>query len=187
MNQRIRAQIPNTLTMTRLLLGLVFPLLPASWWIPALLWGTLSEFLDGFISRKLRIISAWGQLLDPIADKIFVTAAALTFLHAGLMTFPQLIWMASRDLLVALSSLMLIVQGKKTLFRDMTPLPSGKVTTTFQLMTLFALPSLGESSLILIYLTGSISLLSALDYTRRFLRSSARCSNRAKNGSISHF
>jgi len=170
MNNRIRAQIPNTLTVTRLVLGLAFPLLPSEWWIPALIWGTLSEFLDGFLSRKLGVHSAWGQLMDPIADKIFVTAAAWTFLQAGLMTFPQLLWMASRDLLVALSSLLLIVQGKSAMFRDMTPLPSGKVTTTFQLLTLFALPILKESSLVLIYLTGFISLLSALDYTRRFVR-----------------
>lgn len=68
----IRSQIRNTLTISRLILGLVFPWLPSNAWLPALIYGTLSEFLDGFLARRMNVESAFGQLMDPIADKSFV-------------------------------------------------------------------------------------------------------------------
>ncbi|WP_176736504.1 CDP-alcohol phosphatidyltransferase family protein [Oligoflexus tunisiensis] len=181
------AQIPNTLTMSRLMLGLVFPWLPAVSWLPALIWGTLSEFLDGFLARRLRAVSAFGQLMDPVADKIFVMAAALTFLRADLITLPQLLLVAMRDLFVAFSSLILLLLGRGSAFRDMAPARLGKWATGFQLITLFSLPLLPKYNVYLIYLTGLISVLAAFDYARRFIQRSSHCPNSSKDGSKSHF
>lgn len=183
--KEVRAQIPNALTVSRLCLGLVFPFLPSAWWVPALVWGTLSEFLDGFLSRRWNAVSAFGQLLDPIADKIFVMAAALTFLSEGFISLPKLLFVASRDLFVALSSLLLLLQGKNTAFRDMTPAPLGKVATGFQLLTLFSLPILGKSVDVLIYPTGLVSVLAAFDYAWRYLRRADACCNSPRSGTKS--
>src|SRR5688500_3188310 len=92
--QVLRGQIPNTLTVSRLILGITFPWLPSHVWLSALIWGTLSEFLDGFLARRMNVVSAFGQLMDPVADKVFVMAAALTFLQTGWLTLPQLLFMA---------------------------------------------------------------------------------------------
>jgi phosphatidylglycerophosphate synthase len=169
----IRAQIPNTLTMSRLMLGLAFPWLPAISWLPALVWGTLSEFLDGFLARRMKVVSAFGQLMDPVADKIFVMASALTFLNAGLITLPQLLLVATRDLVVALASLILLLLGRSSAFRDMAPAALGKWATAFQFITLFSLPLLPQYRLYIIYLTGLISCLAAIDYARRFVQRSS--------------
>jgi CDP-diacylglycerol--glycerol-3-phosphate 3-phosphatidyltransferase len=166
----LRDQIPNALTISRLILGLCFFWLPAGAWLSALIWGSLSEFLDGFLARRMNAMSAFGQLMDPVADKIFVMAAALTFLNAGWITLPQLLFMASRDLFVAAASLILLLMGKHHAFRHMAPAPLGKWTTGFQLATLFGVPLLREFNIFLIYATGFISVLAAIDYARRFLQ-----------------
>jgi phosphatidylglycerophosphate synthase len=168
----LRSQVPNTLTVSRLLLGLGFPWLPSQLWLPALIWGALSEFLDGFLARRMKVVSAFGQLMDPIADKIFVMTAALTFLQAGWIKLPELLFMASRDIFVAVPSLILLLLGKASAFRDMAPARLGKWATAFQFATLFGVPILRQNNNILIYATGLISVLAAIDYARRFLQRS---------------
>ncbi len=39
--------------------------------------GAISDGLDGYIARKLNQVSDFGQLMDPIADKIFVSVALI--------------------------------------------------------------------------------------------------------------
>ena len=45
----------------------------------------ITDALDGYVSRRLNLISRIGTFLDPIADKIliFTTSAALTFIDCG--------------------------------------------------------------------------------------------------------
>ncbi len=183
----VRTQIPNGLTISRLILGLGFPWLPSSFWLLALVWGTLSEFLDGFLARRMKVVSAFGQFMDPVADKIFVMAVALTFLQTGWINIPQLLFMASRDIFVALSSAVLILTGRSQAFRKMAPSPLGKWATAFQFAALFGVPILQRNNAILIYATGLISAMAAIDYARRFLRRAADCSNSSRSGSKSRF
>lgn len=170
MQGKLLSQVPNTLTVSRLLLGLAFPWLPVQFWLSALIWGTLSEFLDGFLARRWKVASAFGQLMDPIADKIFVMAAALTFLQAGWIQVHEILFMASRDIFVAVSSLILLLLGKSSAFRDMAPARLGKWATAFQFAALFGVPILRQNNTILIQATGVISVLAAIDYARRFLQ-----------------
>ncbi len=89
--------LPNILTVSRILLGaLVFFLLagaggalpgqegqPTSY--VALIWASclifivaaVTDYFDGWLARKFEATSPWGAVLDPIADKIAVTAAIL--------------------------------------------------------------------------------------------------------------
>lgn len=89
--------LPNLLTAGRIVLaGLVFVLLAAAAGAlpgqsgapgdaPALIWtalvifvvAALTDFVDGWLARKLQAASLWGAVLDPIADKIAVAAAIL--------------------------------------------------------------------------------------------------------------
>ncbi|MDQ3232962.1 MAG: hypothetical protein M3Q07_14180, partial [Pseudobdellovibrionaceae bacterium] len=64
--------------------------------------------------------------------------------------------------------------------------PLGKWATAFQLATLFSLPLLGAARDVLIYLTGLISVLAAMDYARRFIHRAQHCSNSPSDGSKSH-
>lgn len=45
--------------------------------------GALTDFLDGFLARRLHAETAWGAVLDPIADKILVTGTILGLASIG--------------------------------------------------------------------------------------------------------
>lgn len=83
----MRWNIPNTLTILRLLSApllmvvfLVFPR-PVSDWLAVGLFAfaALSDFVDGYLARRWQQVSAFGKMLDPIADKA-MTILALVLL-----------------------------------------------------------------------------------------------------------
>src|SRR5947209_6607014 len=81
--------LPNLLSFTRLFLGLLFPLLPERWRLWAFLAAALSDLLDGFTSRLLKVASGKGRYLDPIADKVFILGVVLTLTMEGFVTVPE--------------------------------------------------------------------------------------------------
>ena len=84
--------IPNILTAIRILLTPVFLLLifSESWYckILALLVFTiasLTDFFDGRIARRHKTISSLGRFMDPLADKLLVSSALISFVILGMV------------------------------------------------------------------------------------------------------
>lgn len=85
----IKQNLPNALTLSRIA---VIPLLVGAFYLPHplsailstffFLYASITDFFDGYLARKWQVESALGRFLDPIADKLLVTAA-LVFLAAG--------------------------------------------------------------------------------------------------------
>lgn len=85
--------LPNSITLTRIALVFVFtiaisltPEYRAGYPIAlfAFLLAAMSDWLDGYLARKLHEVTTFGKLIDPLADKIAVSAAFifLTSVHA---------------------------------------------------------------------------------------------------------
>jgi CDP-diacylglycerol--glycerol-3-phosphate 3-phosphatidyltransferase len=53
------------------------------WGFAAFVLAALSDFLDGWLARRLNATSLWGAILDPIADKALIAAAILGLLALG--------------------------------------------------------------------------------------------------------
>lgn len=77
--------LPNILTLLRLaLLPVIIMLLfkHQPWAVPTALTlyiiACLTDYLDGFIARQTKNVSAFGTFLDPVADKIFIASLLLT-------------------------------------------------------------------------------------------------------------
>lgn len=73
--------IPNSITVFRLVLTAIFiaaASFDAQWaYVTALVTFSLaavSDWLDGYLARKLNLVTSLGKLLDPLADKILVAA-----------------------------------------------------------------------------------------------------------------
>jgi cardiolipin synthase len=131
----------NQLTLLRMLFVPCFVLLliyghPKAATILFLI-AAITDGLDGLIARKLQQKTVLGSYLDPMADKILLTAAFIT------LTIPSLpmvlhiptwltIWTISRDVLIALSALIIHLQTQHTQF---PPTFLGKCTTAVQLLT----------------------------------------------------
>lgn len=99
--------LPTQLTLLRILLtflimGLVFvPGLPAKAWALGLFMvAGLTDWLDGFLARRLKQVSALGILLDPIADKVLVLGIMLAFVQLMLIRAWMLLVIVLRELLI---------------------------------------------------------------------------------------
>ncbi len=110
---------PNKLTIARMILTPIFLFVFTFDAIPQHeLWGTLlfilgsfTDFLDGKIARKQNIVTTFGKLTDPIADKMLTTAALLVFLQEGLCSVWVPMIVLTREFAVASVRMVSSAQG----------------------------------------------------------------------------
>jgi len=125
---------------------------------------SLTDFLDGYLARKWNVISNYGKLMDPLADKLlintmFIFLAVLGDIHP---LFP--IIMIFRDMLV--DGLRMIALEKQ---KVIAASKLGKLKTVTQMLAITMViinPIVGEFSISLIFLilAASISVISGVDY-----------------------
>lgn len=60
-----------------------------------------TDYLDGVLARKQRRITPLGTLLDPIADKIFITTVYLTLAYLGYLSFLPVSLIVLREILIS--------------------------------------------------------------------------------------
>ena len=86
----MKLKIPNILTIGRII---IVPIFVVTFFIPGFFGDLIpfflcvlarfTDYLDGLLARFLKEESKWGELLDPIADKILVAAALILLVMNG--------------------------------------------------------------------------------------------------------
>lgn len=97
--------IPNAVTLVRLLLlAPVCVLLvrdgPDTLSVVLLLAWALTDWIDGFLARRLHQVSRLGEAMDPVADRIGLVGIVLALALAGLLPWSALVVIAAVDVVV---------------------------------------------------------------------------------------
>jgi cardiolipin synthase len=140
--------LPNLLSLLRIFL--VAPFLIAviyGYYALALvifIMAGISDFLDGYLARRLEQKSVLGTFLDPLGDKLLSTVAFIALSTQGLLPAWLAVIVVAKDIYVALGAGILHYSGNLTV-----AVPSfwGKVTTALQIVTV-ALVLLGTLTVI---------------------------------------
>jgi len=164
-SRRALGTIPNLLSCSRLVLAAGFVAVGAAEARVGLIGAAAAtDFLDGWLARRVRATSRWGALLDPIADRVFVLTVVATFLFTGELSTAAYFILLMRDLATAIGFLVARivpwlrpVQFKARLL--------GKVVTVLQLLTLAAVLAWPEGLPALLAAVALASTLSIADYT----------------------
>lgn len=98
--------IPNKLTIVRVIMVpffvAAFLIDSVSDWVALALFvaAGLTDTLDGMIARKYNMVTNFGKLMDPLADKLMVMAALVCFTYAGIVHPGVTIVILAREFLV---------------------------------------------------------------------------------------
>ena len=133
--------IPNILTMTRiaaipLLAGLLMsPSRSAGFWAAAVFSiASITDWLDGYLARRMGIVTVFGKFLDPIADKLIVMAALIMILPFDRVPAWMVLLILGREIIITglrgiASSEGIVIQASDL----------GKFKTIFQLVAIIGL------------------------------------------------
>ncbi|RYE09524.1 MAG: CDP-diacylglycerol--glycerol-3-phosphate 3-phosphatidyltransferase [Hyphomicrobiales bacterium] len=167
--------LPNQLTLARIAAIPVICLLlvaQADWlgWIALVLYvvAAVTDWLDGFLARRMNLYSDLGKMLDPIADKLLVSALLVTFAwtrdFSGWELIPAIAILMREIFVSGLREFL----GNKSVSVPVTFLAKWK--TTVQLVALFfvivdgLLPSFGFISGALMWLAAALTVWTGWQY-----------------------
>ena len=109
--------LPNKLTVSRLILTAFFLMallfdFPYHYTVALVLFvaASLTDLFDGIIARRRNLITAFGKLMDPLADKVLICSAFIAFIELDWMPAWMVILIVAREL--AITGLRLLAASK---------------------------------------------------------------------------
>lgn len=144
--------LPNKITVSRILLIPIFVIvmmietnssiklfgadIPLNHFIGALIFifASATDWVDGYYARKLNLVTNFGKFLDPLADKLLVSAALILLVELQLAPGWVVIIIISREFAVTGLRLILAGQGEVVAANQL-----GKIKTWTQIVAISAL------------------------------------------------
>lgn len=176
--------LPNALTLGRIFLVplLVVVLLTKfdDWWpfrVSKELLGagifaiaSLTDWLDGYLARRRKQVTDLGQWMDPLADKLLVTAALISLVQMNLAPAWMVAVILGREFAVTVLRAVAHARG-----HSLPASPMGKIKLIAQVVAILVL-ILGQGHMREFFVIGTVALwiatvtalISAVDYYRRF-------------------
>jgi cardiolipin synthase len=138
--------IPNILSMLRLagvplFLWLVLGPEADAWALVVLMISGITDFLDGYLARRLDQFSSLGEILDPVADRLYILAVVVGLALRDIIPWWVAIILPLRDLLLWGLVPLLRTRGYSAL-----PVHFLGKAATFNLLYAFPLLLLGEGT-----------------------------------------
>jgi CDP-diacylglycerol--glycerol-3-phosphate 3-phosphatidyltransferase len=179
--------VPNLLTLSRVALIPVFVVvfylpMKGAHIIAAIIFalGAITDWLDGYLARYLKQMSAFGQFLDPVADKLMVAVALVLIVgqYQGqfqvTLSLPAAIIVGREIGISALREWMAEIGKSKSVAVSFL----GKIKTTIQMLSLILLIAeiklwngvLINLGILLLWIAAILTLWSAIIYLRAAYR-----------------
>ena len=177
--------LPNTLTLARIFLVPLLVVVLLTRFEAQLILGVpkevigaaifglaaFTDWLDGYLARRRRQVTALGQLMDPLADKLLITAAFISLVQMGLAPAWMIVVILGRELGVTVLRSLVHARG--------VVIPAsrlGKVKMVSQVVAILLLMLSNQvwlflvPGLIALWVVLATALWSAADYYRRYNR-----------------
>ncbi len=182
--------IPNILTMMRIaaipLLAalLMSPSKTSGFWAAAVFAiASITDWLDGYLARRMGIVTVFGKFLDPIADKLIVMAAMVMILPFGRVPAWMVLVILGREMIITglrgiASSEGIVIQASDL----------GKFKTIFQIVAILGLVlhydynwffgiahplltvNMHNIGMFYLWIATILTIWSGVDYLARFVR-----------------
>lgn len=170
---------PNNITTLRMILVpvlivlMLFEQTPALSLVTAIIFAfaSITDFFDGYIARKYNLVSVYGKIMDPLADKLIVASAMIMLISMGRIEAWIVCVIIAREF--AVTGLRLTMVERKM---DVAASWLGKFKTNFQIFGIICLLvhykyggiNFQFIGTILIWIALVFTLWSGLDYLYKF-------------------
>ncbi|MBQ4522850.1 MAG: CDP-diacylglycerol--glycerol-3-phosphate 3-phosphatidyltransferase [Lachnospiraceae bacterium] len=165
--------LPNKLTILRVimipffLVALLVEGIPSGKWIALAIFiiASFTDMLDGKIARKYNLITNFGKFMDPLADKLLVSAALIALIPLGKIPAWVVIVIISREFII--SGFRLIASDNGVVIAASY---WGKIKTVTQMIMIVLLIADFSNSIVdvletvFIYLALALTVISLVDY-----------------------
>jgi CDP-diacylglycerol--glycerol-3-phosphate 3-phosphatidyltransferase len=186
--------LPNILTLARIAaiplmaVLLLSPTQSAGFWAAALFsLASITDWLDGYLARRMGIVTVFGKFLDPIADKLIVMAALIMILPFGRVPAWMVLVILGREIIITglrgiASSEGIVIQASEL----------GKYKTIFQIVAIIGLllhydynwffgmqhqwllVNMHNVGMFYLWIATLLTVWSGIDYLARFIKIIAR-------------
>lgn len=171
--QRAKAQelfrltVPLVLTLCRLLLApfIFLAIFSERAQIAILLFvfASITDVLDGYIARRYNLTTKLGSIIDPLADKVVISATIAALVIKNDFPFPVFVLFLIRDVLIVAGGAWIIQKRLPVI----SPTRISKLTTFFQISSIIAF-FLQIAFLPVVTITSVLTILSGIDYAHKF-------------------
>jgi CDP-diacylglycerol--glycerol-3-phosphate 3-phosphatidyltransferase len=141
--------------------------------LAALVFGlaSISDLLDGFLARRQQLVTTFGKFLDPLADKLIVSAALIMLIPLGRAPAWMVVVIVGRELAITGLRSMAVSEGKVISADEL-----GKKKMVFQIVAILGLLlhyeyfgiNLHAVGMFFLWLAVILTLWSGFNYFRRF-------------------
>ena len=179
--------LPNLVTLLRIVL---IPLIVGVFYLPdawlsyegkniaataIFIVAAITDWLDGYLARKLNQMSAFGAFFDPVADKLVVVGALIILLHLNRVDMVVALIIIGREIAISALREWMAQLGQA---KSVAVAFIGKLKTVLQMVaiplllfedSLFGIVDCHALGTILIYIAAVLTVVSMLYYLRRAL------------------
>ena len=138
-----------------------------TWAVVFIVIASFTDFLDGYLARKLHQVTDLGKIIDPLADKIGIGIVAICLLLTGDIPLWYFAFVLARDILIFCGGVYINRQKKIVPQSNMAGKIAVNVIALALLMSMVRAPSLESVRIVVIWVSVVIMLVSLVVYARR--------------------